>query len=75
MSPAPVTARASRAPLFGKGWLMRRWRALRTRPARPRALDPGELSPHLLKDIGLWDDPASPAGRIDPGRQSAAHRR
>jgi hypothetical protein len=34
------------------------WRTLRSFLARPRMLYIEELSPHLLKDIGLWDEPS-----------------
>jgi hypothetical protein len=40
---------------------MRYLRALLLAPAWPRILDPSELSPHLLRDIGLWDGPSSAA--------------
>jgi hypothetical protein len=38
-----------------QGWLMYAARHLAARLARPRFLYPGELSPHLLRDIGLCD--------------------
>jgi hypothetical protein len=48
-------ARAEAAPgLDGESWLMRRLRVLPF-GARRRMLSPDELSPHLLRDIGLED--------------------
>jgi hypothetical protein len=47
-------ARSEATPsLDGQGWLMRLRRAL-LRPRR-RMLSPDDLSPHLLRDIGLED--------------------
>lgn len=48
---------------FAQAWLMRPWRALRQALARPRLLDPSELSPHLLRDIGFRDGRAPFADR------------
>jgi uncharacterized protein YjiS (DUF1127 family) len=39
-----------------EGRLMRIVRVLGERLARPRFLYAGELSPHLLRDIGLMDE-------------------
>ena len=37
------------------GWLMRLLGFLSRRTARPAFLYPGELSPHLRRDVGLAD--------------------
>ena len=44
-----------RADADAEGWIMCLLRRLGERLARPRYLYPDELSPHLLRDIGLLD--------------------
>ena len=58
---ARVGARSNDGP--DQGWLMRWLDRLTRRAARPTFLYPGELSPHLLRDIGLED---GRAGRARP---------
>jgi hypothetical protein len=58
-----ITTRPHAAPSTAEGWLMQFARLLTERLARPRYLYPGELSSHLLRDIGLID------GRV-PGLRS-----
>lgn len=38
-----------------EGWLIRCARTLQALTKRRRVLSPSDLSPHLLRDIGLWD--------------------
>jgi hypothetical protein len=53
-----VNERAGIDSASAEGWLMYLIRVASERLARPRLLYPGELSPHLLRDIGLVDDPS-----------------
>ena len=50
-----ITTRPHAAPSAAEGWLMQFARVLTERLARPAYLYPDELSPHLLRDIGLTD--------------------
>jgi hypothetical protein len=58
-----ITTRPHAAQSAAEGWLMHFARVLTERPVRPAYLYPDELSPHLLRDIGLID------GRV-PGMRS-----
>ena len=58
-----ITARPHAAPSAAEGWLMQLVRLVTERLARPAYLYPDELSPHLLRDIGLIDG-------CMPGRRS-----
>jgi hypothetical protein len=50
-----------------EGWLMRwPWRHRNWLP-QPRLMEPGDLSPHLLRDVGLWDGAAG-NGHLDQPR-------
>ena len=49
----PQARTEAAARLEGEGWLMRLLQALFR--SRRRILSPDELSPHLLRDIGLED--------------------
>jgi hypothetical protein len=47
--------RGDTEPSRTEGWLMRwPWRHRNWQP-QPRLIEPRDLSPHLLRDIGLWD--------------------
>ena len=50
-----ITTRPHAAPSAAEGWLMQFVRLVTERLARPAYLYPDELSPHLLRDIGLTD--------------------
>ena len=50
----------------GTDWLMRRLWPKRIPDRRPPWV--GELSPHLLRDIGLWDDAGASAELQTSGR-------
>jgi hypothetical protein len=54
--------RADRRQEQSEGWLMALARRLTARQAHPPYLYPGQLSPHLLRDIGL-DDTCMPPRR------------
>ena len=58
-----ITTRPHAAPSAAEGWLMQFARVLTERLARPAYLHPDELSPHLLRDIGLIDGPSRACDR------------
>ena len=55
MAGSCASADARRGNGHAQGRLMRLVHFLTRRNARPAFLYPGELSPHLLRDIGLGD--------------------
>jgi hypothetical protein len=57
---------ASRAWAIAEAWFMHN--PNRAGRRRARALDPGTLSPHLLRDIGLLDAAPPEHGRDAVGR-------
>jgi hypothetical protein len=55
MASPSFEVRADTGKAIPEGWLMGRLRALQAALRRPRRVTVAELSPHLLRDIGLRD--------------------